>query len=180
MTYWYHRATGYTVVAEKYANTEFLYQKLPEVVRKEHTAIASLHDWVDLSSPDIDIPYVYFEEAKTGVSQYGNNSIVHRVVIPKNGQNINLDNIYIISGMTDNGVVSNDNCVVKKSFALANYGDYPDYYVISSYSQMHQGNNAERELMFRLMYVYEEDGVTRYFYSDPDCQIYNDLKAAGK
>ena len=180
MTYWYNRATGYTVVAEKYANTELLYQKLPDVVRKEHTAIASLHDWVDLSSPDINIPYAYFEEAKTGVSKYGHNSIVHRIVIPKTGQTINLNNVYVISGFTDDGVLSNDNCLTKDSFASMDYGDYSDYYVVSIYSQMHQGNNAEREFVFRIMYTYEDNGVTRYFYSDPDCQIYNDLKAAGK
>jgi hypothetical protein len=133
-----------------------------------------------LGSPDINIPHIYFEEAYTAVSEHGHNSIAHRVVVLKNTQDIDLNNIYIISGFSDEGIVSNDNYVSKRCFAGTHYAEYPDYYVVHILNQMHQGNNAEREIMFRIMYTYEENGITRYFYSDPDIQTYNNLKASGK
>ena len=95
MAYWYNTVTGYTVVAEKYSDTEYLCLKLPTEVRYDVTNVASITEWIDLSSeyifPDC---YVYVLEIGRNESGYDELYANYRVSNPYKDANFDFTKFY--------------------------------------------------------------------------------------
>jgi len=171
MTYWYNTVTGYTVVAEKYVNTETLYLKLPTEVRYEGTTYASVSEWIDLSS-DFIIPDCRIYEITAGISpNSGEEAIIYRweVPDPDYNANINFDNIFYMCNRAENGILSFDNYAHKHSINEALNGKPfskdGDVVRFNGYITFSTSNDPTIRVQLRLCFRYNDNGTIRYAYS---------------
>ena len=171
MTYWYNTVTGYTVIAEKYVNTETLYLKLPTEVRYDSTTYASVSEWIDLSS-DFIIPDCRIYEVTAGISPHsGEEAIIYRWEVPNPdcNDNINFDDIFYMGNKTEDGILSFDNYVFKRSIndglngnPVVIDGDVARFY---SYITFTKSKDPTMRVQLRLCFRYNDNGIVRYAYS---------------
>ena len=188
MTYWYNTATGETVVASKYEDTDKLYLKTGTEVKYTKNNPSFLNEWVDLNS-NADIPEICI------YNMYKTRRFMDRVgrevdgisvcfSIPRTQiANITPSNTYIVSHTGE--APSIDNYKTKRIITeLISSDSVPDTedYINSGifYWRLNQETESQ-EFTIRLVHEYVENGVTRYIYSQPltlsisDFQEYNNL-----
>ena len=183
LTYWYNTVTGYTVVAEKYTNTENLYKKLPQEVRYFNTRAASITEWIDLSSdfilPDlqvIDIHRIKKTNPDGSISEGLN--YIFAFANPKYND-IDLNKIYYMRHSEKHNKELNmetalycDNLgeVLSENESIKNIIDNIDKNIIEIeqpvyFTQELKEEHYDIKRQFRVAYEYEENGKIRYAYS---------------
>jgi len=175
MTYWYHTETGYTVVSEKYSNTESLYEKLPTNVNHEKTGYVT--DWIDLNSsytiPDLRV-------SKTEASKEdGKTSVIFWFTLANPvDNNIDISKIYYMYDKEANGLLSMENNHSVRKFSdtydindAIGKGDFINFYVKLNLVSV----SPDERISFRVCYEYEENGQKRYFYSPILTASFNEL-----
>ena len=176
MTYWYNTVTGYTVVAEKYTNTEELYKKLPSDVKYSPTIGASVTEWVDLSS-DFTIPDIRI--MKLSRDKIDDKTAVRfDFTIPNPKYNdIELSKVYIIYGYYTEDAIDITNYVGCHSVSsVADQIQAIDDDVVNIHGRVAVKESAyDKYIGFRTCYEYIENGITRYAYSPVLYTTYNNL-----
>ena len=185
MTYWYNTLTGYTVVAEKYSNTETLYQKLPYKVDYINKIPASTCEWIDLSS-NVSIPNIRIVSAETGISENSGVDVIKILITcphPEENPDINYEKLYYMVNRAGDGLLSKENnrgCVAldKDIFNYtSNENGNASFIVPISYEDT---SLKDTPFQFRLCFEYTEDGITRYAYSSVVSSTFNTLLNQGK
>ena len=172
MTYWYNTVTGYTVVAEKDINTATLQYLLPQEVRYGNGQVASLTEWIDLSS-DYNFPDIaYVHSEKT--SKDGNPAIRFYFKFIKPYDTVNSKYIIIVktkSGMEkDNGIFDINTAQGKiEATNIFHSTDKYDYRTLRLTEVP-----LDMEYYVRLCFEYTENGKTKYMYTPIIMTTYND------
>ena len=172
MTYWYNTVTGYTVVAEKDINTATLESLLPQEVRYSNGQVASLTEWIDLSSnynfPDI--AYIHSEKN----SKDGKPAIRFYFKFIKPYDTANFKYYYIAmgkSGMEKNNGILDFNTAQAKAETTNNVFQSTDKY---DYRTLILTKVAvDKEFYVRLCFEYTENGKTKYMYTPTIMMTYN-------
>ena len=184
MAYWYNTITGYTVVAQRDTNTEYLFTKLPQEVRYSKSQIMRVSEWIDLSSQYV-VPDVHIYDIATDTKNYlGVEQPIIKVYFafnhPAIDSSIDISKIHIITAPESQGVVSMAN-----NTYLATVGDYFTSDSLINYDGiakvvtpvLYVEGTQDRVMTARIVYEYEEDGMIRYAYSPIASFTYNEIKA---
>ena len=171
MTYWYNTVTGYTLVAEKDVNTATLESLLPQEVRYSNGQVASLTEWIDLSS-DYNFPDIaYIHSEKT--SKDGKPAIRFYFKFIKPYDTANSKYYFIAmgkSGMEKNNGILDFNTAQNKA-EVTNPFQSTDKY---DYRTLRLTNVAvDKEFYVRLCFEYTENGKTKYMYTPTIMMTYN-------
>ena len=179
MAYWYNTVTGYTVVAPKYTDTENLCLKLPVEVRYSITDVASITEWIDLSSdyifPDCHIVKLEIEKSESGHDVM---NAQYSIPNPYKDPTFDFTKFYSIVGYVEDGIPSIINFVAKENGSLEYIPEHQkDYDRLSVVHPVVYVNEAmkSQSLYFRICYEYEDEGITRYIYSPYYKSSYDEL-----
>ena len=190
MTYWYHTMTGFTVVAPKDTDVEYLNSKIPHELSKD-LSNDFFTCWIDLST-DISIPDVQlYETLFHSLPNETKEGIHFKFTIPNpKFSDIDFSKIYILSDeATNNNLTittakhcSNLNNGFTDKEDLEAFKDANTETVICTYylSQPKNTNNRDTVWQVRFAFEYEENGTTQYAYSPVASVSCNELIAAGK
>ena len=170
MAYWYHKLTGYTVVAPTNIGSQYLYDRLPSDIRYGIVEDASLTDWIcisldeDVFYPDVSVVNVgadeqynnqlYFDVKYNGDRNIPQGAKIYIIVASMNFLE-NEDTNLIIENLNGVGIwdiTSSFTNPIKKMYTLHITGMTSDAL-------------KERQLCMRLCYEYIEDGQVKHQYS---------------
>ena len=175
MVYWYHKLTGFTVVAEENVNTELLYKQLPSYIDYDSTKNASLNEWICLSS-NITFPDTAIIDVKKGTSMDGTKpAVIFYVKFNKTNKIENNCNVYLLWShaevLQDKHSLSINNYVYNK-LLTDSYGEYSGY---NYYLNLMSEDKKDTIMYARLCYEYVENGTTKYVYGPVVTASYNSL-----
>lgn len=165
-SYWYHKITGYTVVADTDTDVLDLYEKLPSDIKYTNNQPSSISEWINLSS-NIVIPDMTIE----GVSKTpsgSNYSLRFYVKVPK--ENVTETFYYLITTekvLGENNGVFDYNTAPIKSASNPNvaWEETPDSYIKTMYITGFTPSTFNSKIFFRVAYPYTENGVEKFTYS---------------
>ena len=175
MTYWYNKATGYIVVAEKDAKIEKLYKKLPTTLPNNNKFSAV--NWINLSENN-DIPDI--ELTKTELTKANNSYCLTYYVNIPNPEKYDIDLSKFLwleiagnhddFGMQDrgNGLHGNYFSAMPQTYVSENIITITPHFIFGD--EYYNTTTCES---FRFCYEYEEDGEIKYIYS-PTTVVYHD------
>ena len=189
MTYWYHTMTGFTVVAPKDTDVEYLNSKIPQELSKD-LSNEFFTCWIDLST-NINVPDVQTHDIMLWHYQNtGEERILFQFTIPNpKFFDIDFSKIHVMGNKESDGELS-IGTARKCSSLSGGFSDDDDLnafensneenVVCTFFIDLPEDNSNTDNWQFRYAFEYEEDGETHYVYGPTASINCNDLIEAGK
>ena len=183
MTYWYHISTGYTVVADKNADSATLMKLLPQELQSDKISY-----WIDLSAKQ-DIPDLQVTNALyINDIQYDREGILFYFTFPNpKYEDIDLSKVHFLARQDNDVALTIETATAKKTIQGA-ASDVNNNYINKSTDPLIEintpvfvdENGKNKVIQFRVAYECEINGKIEYFYSPIYKATCNELIEQGK